>query len=86
MALSSNYSIDFIIFITNFLISKELILMCFLFVCFLSFLGPLPAAYGGSQARDRIGAVATGLRQSHSNIGSEPCLRPTPQLIATPDP
>ena len=26
-----------------------------------------PAAYGGSQARGRIGAVATGLRQSHSN-------------------
>ena len=26
-----------------------------------------PAAYGGSQARGLIGAVATGLRQSHSN-------------------
>ena len=25
---------------------------------FLPFLGPLPAAYGGSQARGRIGAVA----------------------------
>ena len=33
-----------------------------------------PAAYGGSQARGRIGAVATGLRQSHSNAGSEPRL------------
>ena len=22
----------------------------------------------------------------HSNTGSEPCLRPTPQLVATPDP
>ena len=30
-----------------------------------------PAAYGGSQARGRIGAVATGLCQSHSNAGSE---------------
>ena len=29
-------------------------------------------AYGGSQARGRIGAVATGLYQSHSNAGSEP--------------
>ena len=28
------------------------------------------AAYGGSQARGRIGAVATGLRQSHRNAGS----------------
>ena len=44
-----------------------------------------PAAYGGSQARGLIGAVATGLRQSHSNTGSEPRLQPTPQLTATPD-
>ena len=29
-----------------------------------------PAAYGGSQARGLIGAVATSLRQSHSNVGS----------------
>ena len=33
-----------------------------------------PAAYGGSQARGRIAAVATGLRQSHSHVGSEPHL------------
>ena len=33
-----------------------------------------PSAYGGSQARGLIGAVATGLRQSHSNTRSEPCL------------
>ena len=44
-----------------------------------------PAAYGGSQARGPIGAVATGLRQRHSNAGSEPHLQPTPQLTATPD-
>ena len=42
-------------------------------------------AYGGSQARDRIGAVASDLRQSHSNAGSEPRLQPTPQLRVTPD-
>ena len=45
-----------------------------------------PMAYGGSQARGRIGAIAASLRQSHSNVGSEPCLRPTPQLTATLDP
>ena len=28
-------------------------------------------AYGGSQARGLIGAVASGLRQSHSNARSE---------------
>ena len=44
-----------------------------------------PAAYGGSQARGRIRAVATGLRQSRSNTGSEPSLQPTPQLTAMPD-
>ena len=45
-----------------------------------------PAAYGGSQPRDLIGAVATGLHQGHSNAGSELRLQPTPQLRATPDP
>ena len=41
-------------------------------------------AYGGSQSRGLIGAVAAGLR--HSKAGSEPRLQPTPQLTATPDP
>ena len=45
-----------------------------------------PATYGGSQARGLTGAVAAGLRQSHSNARSEPHLRPTPQLTAMPDP
>ena len=42
--------------------------------------------YGGSKARGVIRAVATGLRQSHNNVRSEPHLQPTPQLTATPDP
>ena len=41
----------------------------FYFLSFLSFSRAAPAAYGGSQARGLIGAVATGLR--HSNTGSE---------------
>ena len=45
-----------------------------------------PTAYRDSQARGRIGATAAGLRYSHSNLGSEPHLWPTPQLTATPDP
>ena len=45
-----------------------------------------PAAYGGSQARSLIGAVAPGLYHSHSYARSEPHLPPTPQLMATPDP
>ena len=65
----------------------------FFFFCLLSFAVVVvvaiswaaPTAYGGSQARGRIGAVATGLRQSHSNAGPQPHLQPTPQLTATPD-
>ena len=44
-----------------------------------------PMAYGGSQARGPIGATAAGLHHSHSNTRYEPRLRPTPQLMATPD-
>ena len=40
-----------------------------------------PAAYGGSQARGPIGAVAASLRHGHSNTGSKPCLRTAPQLL-----
>ena len=43
-------------------------------------------AYGDYQARGLIGAVATSLRRSHSNRGSEPRLRLIPQLMATLDP
>ena len=43
-------------------------------------------AYGGSQARSRIRAVAAGLHHSHSNVGTEPHLQLTPQLRAMPDP
>ena len=57
------------------------------FLVFLPFfLEPLPTAYGGSQDRGPIGAVATGLPQSYSNSESEPRLRAMPQLTATPDP
>ena len=45
----------------------------FLFFLFCLFKAA-PAAYGGSQARDRIQGVASGLSHSHSNVGSEPCL------------
>ena len=58
----------------------------FFFFCLFTFSWAAPVACGGSQARGLIGAVATGLRQSHSNAGSEPRLQPTPQLTETPDP
>ena len=43
-------------------------------------------AYGGSQAKVQIRAVATGLHHSHSNAISELHLKPTPQLMAMPHP
>ena len=58
---------------------------CFVF-CLFAFSRAELEAHEGSQARGRIGAVATSLHQSHSNSGSEPCLRPTLQLTATSDP
>ena len=54
--------------------------------CLFAFSRAAPVAYGGSQARGRIRTVAAGLRQSHSNEGSELHLQPTPQLRAMPDP
>ena len=50
------------------------------------FLGAAPAARGSSQARGLMGATAAGLGHSHSNARSEPRLRPTPQLMAMPNP
>ena len=64
--------------------SQELFPYFFFF--FLLFRAVL-AAYGGSQARGLIRrATPASLHHSHSNVGSEPHLRPTPQLTATPDP
>ena len=54
--------------------------------CFCFSFRVAPTAYGGSQARGLIRARAAGLPHSHSNMGSEPGLWPTPQLTATPDP
>ena len=43
-------------------------------------------AYGSSQDRGQIGAIAASLCHSHSKVGSKPCLQPTLQLTAMPDP
>ena len=56
------------------------------FFCLFAFSRAAPVAFGGSQARGLIRAVAAGLRQSHRNVGSKLRLQPTPQLMATPDP
>ena len=43
-------------------------------------------AYGGSQARGGPVRATVAGRHEHSNTGSEPHLRCTPQLSATLDP
>ena len=65
---------------------KYIVYLFLSFFCLFAISWDALTAYGGSQARGLIGAVAASLRQSHSNVGSEPCLQPTPQLTATPDP
>ena len=44
------------------------------------------AAYGSSQVRDQMGAVAAALSHSHTNAGSELHLLPMAQLAAPLDP
>ena len=58
---------------------------CFFLFCIFAISRAAPEAHGGSQARGLIQAVAAGLRQSHSNEGSELHLQTTLQLMATPD-
>ena len=58
----------------------------FFFFCLFAFPSAAPMAHGGSQARGPVRAVATGPCQSYISAGSEPRLRPTPLLTATPDP
>ena len=58
------------------------VLFCFVF----AFFRAASMAYGGSQARGPIGAVAAGLYQSRNNVGACCHLQPTPQRTAIPDP
>ena len=58
----------------------------FFFFFFFCLFRAAPTAYGGSQARGPVGAVATSLHHSHSHTGSEQRLQPTLQLTATLDP
>ena len=58
---------------------------CFVLFCFFSLMAA-PEAYGGSQARGQIEAVAASLHQIHSYGGSKHCLQPTPQLVAMQGP
>ena len=62
----------------------KLLLFCFV-LSFCPFRAT-PTAYGDSQARGRIGAIAASLGHSHSNVGFALHLQPTPQPTTMPDP
>ena len=55
-------------------------------IFFFFFLMAAPTAYGGSQPRGQIRAIAARLPHTHSNARSKPRLRTKPQLMATLDP
>ena len=64
---------------------SEIILHVFFCNFFFFFLGPQVQ----HMEAPRLGvefAVASGLRHSHSNAGSEPSLQPLPWFTAAPDP
>ena len=57
------------------MVMYQFYIFIYLFIFYLfAFSRATPTAHGGSQARGLIQAVAAGLRQGHSNAGSEPCL------------
>ena len=62
------------------------VLFCFVFSVFLPFLGPLLRYMEVLRLGGLIGAIATGLHQSHSNTRYKPHLWSTPQLMAMLDP
>ena len=69
-------------------VSRKFILYncIYFYFYFFVFYRATPRHNRDSQARNLIGAVAAILGQSHSNVRSEPHLRPTPQLLAMLDP
>ena len=71
---------------TLFLGSLLLLLLLLFFFLSLCLSRAAITACGDSQARGPIRAVPASLHHSHSNAGFELCLRPSPQLIAMPDP
>ena len=64
-------------------IEEQITLLFYLFIYFLLFvfLVPHPQHMEVPRLGGRIRAIVAGLRHSHINTGSEPCLQPTPQFM-----
>ena len=79
--LNSKFSLMVVIFLGDFFpLTMDsatlyfLIFFFFFFFCLFAFSRAVPVAYGGSQAKGPVGAVAASLCQSHRSSGSEPRL------------
>ena len=66
--------------ITRNLLVRHLVCKLNVYFCLCCLFRAVPMAYGSSQARGRIRAVAASLYHNHSKARSEPHLQPTPQL------
>ena len=64
----------------------ELVFVVVVVFCLFVVLGPNPQHVEVPRLGVTSEATAASLHHSHSNARSEPRLRPTPQLMATPDP
>ena len=71
---------------TLYVVSAMVLILFYFLSFFFFFFRAASMAFGGSQTRGLIGAIAVGLHHSHSNTRSELCLQPIPQLMATMDP
>ena len=74
--LGSLHQLSHLLCRTIFIVPILFYFMSFFFFFF--FFRASPVAYGGSQARGLIGAIAADLRNSHSNSGFKLHLQPTP--------
>ena len=81
----NNWHMEIDSFIIYCFVIYMLLVLLFTFFFFFFFLfRAAPKAYRSSQARDQI--IATTVSLHHSYLRSKPCLWPTPQLMAAPDP
>ena len=66
-----NHTINLALSLGILLIALHQHFVTFLYYIFFCLFRAVPMAYGGSQVRGQIRAVAAGLHHSHSNTGSE---------------
>ena len=71
------HSVSFLVIVVFFFLIQLWWAICYFFSSVFCLFRAAPMAYGGSQSRDLIRAVAASLCQSHSNARSQLHLKPT---------